>query len=105
MTVLIVALLGGRTKAEWAEWVKSRVESGEGYKTPKDEVDPFAQGPRGGAVTSHGIAREGQEEESEEEEGGDEGGAKLDLPAIQEALRAQGYGVKVVEEKEEVPKA
>lgn len=96
MTVLIVALLGGRTKDEWFEWVKQRVESGEAYQTPKEEVDPFAQGPRGGAVTSHGIAREGEESGEEDEEGD-----KLDLPKIQEALRKQGYGIKVVEKGEE----
>lgn len=34
MTVLIVAILHGRTKEEWYQWVKDRVEKGYGYKTP-----------------------------------------------------------------------
>lgn len=33
MTVLIVALLNGKTKKEWYEWVKDRVEKGTGYAT------------------------------------------------------------------------
>ncbi|THH27991.1 hypothetical protein EUX98_g6194 [Antrodiella citrinella] len=34
MTILIVALLHGRTEAEWYQWVKSRVEQNIGYTTP-----------------------------------------------------------------------
>lgn len=35
MTLMIIALLGDRTKAEWAQWVKERVESKVGYDTPE----------------------------------------------------------------------
>ena len=34
MTVLIVALLHGRTKEEWYNWVTDRVKQGYGYQTP-----------------------------------------------------------------------
>ncbi|OAX38755.1 PP2C-domain-containing protein [Rhizopogon vinicolor AM-OR11-026] len=34
MTVLIVALLHGRTKEEWYGWIKDRVKNGYGYATP-----------------------------------------------------------------------
>ncbi|KAI0086500.1 PP2C-domain-containing protein [Irpex rosettiformis] len=36
MTVLIVALLHGRSPKDWVAWVKDRVESGYGYKTPSE---------------------------------------------------------------------
>ncbi|KIJ54938.1 hypothetical protein M422DRAFT_153371, partial [Sphaerobolus stellatus SS14] len=36
MTVLIVALLNGRTKEEWYAWVKDRVATGYGYDTPAE---------------------------------------------------------------------
>jgi protein phosphatase 2C family protein 2/3 len=34
MTVLIVAILNGRTKEEWYSWIHDRVESNYGYATP-----------------------------------------------------------------------
>jgi len=34
MTVLVVAILNGRTKEEWYSWVHDRVESNYGYATP-----------------------------------------------------------------------
>jgi protein phosphatase PTC2/3 len=34
MTILIVAILQGRTKEEWYAWVTERVKNGYGYKTP-----------------------------------------------------------------------
>lgn len=36
MTVLVVALLNGRTKEEWYVWMKERVETNYGYNTPED---------------------------------------------------------------------
>lgn len=36
MTVLIVALLNGRTKEEWYAWMKERVETNHGYNTPEE---------------------------------------------------------------------
>ncbi|PWZ00392.1 PP2C-domain-containing protein [Testicularia cyperi] len=92
MTVCIVALLNGRTKAEWYEYVKKRVESGEGYQTPAKVASPFKEqsmapgyrdepmgggyGP-GGTVSiqsllSGGLARG--------EDGDDESGSALRLP-------------------------
>lgn len=35
MTILIIAILGGRTKKEWYDWVTDRVKNpGNGYRTP-----------------------------------------------------------------------
>ncbi|KAH7885274.1 PP2C-domain-containing protein [Phlebopus sp. FC_14] len=34
MTILIVALLDGRTKQEWYDWITDRVKTGYGYATP-----------------------------------------------------------------------
>ena len=34
MTVLIVAILGGRTKDEWYSWITDRVKQKYGYETP-----------------------------------------------------------------------
>ncbi|KAG8987807.1 Protein phosphatase 2C 2, partial [Tulasnella sp. 427] len=36
MTVVVVALLRGRTKEEWYNWVADRVENKVGYETPKE---------------------------------------------------------------------
>ncbi|KAG8886210.1 Protein phosphatase 2C 2 [Tulasnella sp. 331] len=36
MTITIVGLLRGRTKAEWYDWIADRVERKVGYETPKD---------------------------------------------------------------------
>lgn len=47
MTVLIVGLLGGRTKEEWYNWVAERVAKGVGRDTPKDPPTPFSRQNRG----------------------------------------------------------
>ncbi|WWD05408.1 hypothetical protein V865_003485 [Kwoniella europaea PYCC6329] len=59
MTVIIVALLGGRTPEEWQAWVKERVENKVGYDTPESVPDIFGQnqassGP-GNALSSSGF--------------------------------------------------
>lgn len=41
MTLLIVALLGNRTKQEWYQWVKERVENKVGYETPESVPPVF----------------------------------------------------------------
>ncbi|GAA5917800.1 hypothetical protein JCM6882_004549 [Rhodosporidiobolus microsporus] len=59
MTLMVVALLDGRSKDEWYAWVKDRVESGEGYATPKEFVEPFGQGgngPRGALMGGGGSS-------------------------------------------------
>lgn len=88
MTVCIVALLNGRTKQEWYEWVKKNLEdTTNGYPTPQDvppvfksQGSPNAQeGGVGGPGTvsiqsllSGGLAR-GEDED-------DESGSALRLP-------------------------
>lgn len=44
MTVLIVALLDGRTKEEWYAWVTDRVKQNYGYTTPSSIPQIYAQG-------------------------------------------------------------
>jgi len=46
MTIVIVAILHGRTLEEWYDWVSDRVERGHGYETPT-EFRPL-YGPRRG---------------------------------------------------------
>lgn len=43
MTVLIVAILGGRTKEEWYSWVTDRVKQKYGYETPNTLPQIYAQ--------------------------------------------------------------
>lgn len=56
MTVLIVAILNGRTKEQWYDWVADRVRNNVGYSTPQDLPDPFAnrQIPRGPGLMGQG---------------------------------------------------
>ncbi|OCF43257.1 PP2Cc protein phosphatase [Kwoniella heveanensis CBS 569] len=58
MTVVIVALLNGRTPEEWQEWVKDRVEKKYGYDTPESVPDIFGQNQAsagGNALSSAGF--------------------------------------------------
>ncbi|BGP20210.1 hypothetical protein JCM10213_005935 [Rhodosporidiobolus nylandii] len=118
MTLMVVALLGDRSQGEWYDWVKGRVESGEGYQTPKEFVEPFGQGgngPRGALMGGAsggqgggqgapgglmgGALRIGQAGPGGgitlsfpgqgEEDSDEEGETELDLPTIQAALRAR----------------
>ncbi|GAA5830008.1 hypothetical protein JCM11251_006843 [Rhodosporidiobolus azoricus] len=61
MTMMVVAILGDRTKDEWYTWVKERVEKGEPYATPKEFVEPFGQGGNGprGALMGGGSGAQG----------------------------------------------
>lgn len=43
MTILIVAILHGRTKEEWYAWITDRVKSGYGYQTPSTLPQLYAQ--------------------------------------------------------------
>ena len=42
MTILIVAILNGRTKEEWAAWITERVKSQYGYETPSTLPELYA---------------------------------------------------------------
>ncbi|PPR01739.1 hypothetical protein CVT24_001559 [Panaeolus cyanescens] len=57
MTVLIVAITHGRTKEEWYEWVKERVQNGYGYPTPSALPQLYAQS----RLLSFRARREAQE--------------------------------------------
>lgn len=43
MTILIVAITHGRTKEEWYQWVKERVETNYGYQTPSTLPQLYSQ--------------------------------------------------------------
>jgi protein phosphatase 2C family protein 2/3 len=45
MTVVVVALLHGKTEDEWRSWVKQRVEDNVGYTTPESVPDVFKTPP------------------------------------------------------------
>ncbi|KAG0693181.1 PP2C-domain-containing protein [Suillus ampliporus] len=58
MTVLIVALLHGKTKQEWYDWVKDRVKNRYGYSTP-DTIPQIYSSDR---LSSYRARREAQQE-------------------------------------------
>ncbi|KAL0252954.1 hypothetical protein I308_102348 [Cryptococcus tetragattii IND107] len=57
MTVVIVALLNGRTPEEWQAWVKERVEQKIGHDTPESipDVFPESSGPSNGGFAGSGF--------------------------------------------------
>lgn len=57
MTVLIVAITHGRTKAEWYSWVADRVATGVGYSTPSSPPQLYATS----RLASFRARREAQE--------------------------------------------
>lgn len=68
MTVLIIALLHGRTKEEWAAWITDRVKNEYGYKTPSALPQLYAQS----RLMSFKVRREAQEarDRARQEQGG-----------------------------------
>lgn len=42
MTILVVALLNGRTKEQWYDWIEDRVKNGYGYNTPSEVPQIYA---------------------------------------------------------------
>ncbi|KAJ6512254.1 phosphatase 2C-like domain-containing protein [Mycena vitilis] len=57
MTIMIIALLHGRTKEEWAAWVTDRVKNKYGYDTPSTLPQLYAQS----RLMSFRVRREAQE--------------------------------------------
>ncbi|WVQ71269.1 hypothetical protein IAR50_000795 [Cryptococcus sp. DSM 104548] len=57
MTVVIVALLNGRTPEEWQNWVKERVDNKVGHDTPESIPDIFPEptGPASGGFGGSGF--------------------------------------------------
>jgi len=43
MTIVIVAILNGRTKEEWYTWIHDRVANGYGYPTPSEAPEIYSQ--------------------------------------------------------------
>jgi hypothetical protein len=58
MTVLIVAILGGRTKEEWYSWITDRVKQNYGYQTPTTVPQIYAHS----QLMAFKAGREAQEE-------------------------------------------
>jgi len=58
MTVLIIALLNGKTKEEWYKWIKDRVESKYGWDTPDTLPQIYSQN----RLMAFKARREAQEE-------------------------------------------
>lgn len=58
MTILIVAILNGRTKQEWYDWVTDRVKNGYGFATPSTIPQIYSQA----RITAYEARREAQEE-------------------------------------------
>lgn len=54
MTICIVALLNGRTKQEWYNWVKERVEKKIGWDTPEQIAPVFSSQAQGGSGAGAG---------------------------------------------------
>lgn len=78
MTVVIVALLGGRSTEEWQAWVKERVDNKVGYSTPESVADVFPNQPAAPASGGLGVG------------GYRIGGAGGGLASIASILSAQG---------------
>jgi len=57
MTILIVAITHGRTKEQWYQWVKERVETNYGYQTPNTPPQLYSQS----RLLSYRARREAQE--------------------------------------------
>jgi protein phosphatase PTC2/3 len=70
MTVVIVAILSGRTKEDWYTWVTDRVKQKYGYETPSSAPQIYAQN----RLAAFKARREEQEEwerrRAEQEESG-----------------------------------
>ncbi|KAG6814255.1 hypothetical protein H0H92_015370 [Tricholoma furcatifolium] len=57
MTVIIIAILNGRTKEQWYQWVAERVDSDYGYPTPTNPPQIYSQS----RLNSFRARREAQE--------------------------------------------
>lgn len=68
MTVLIIALLNGRTKEEWTAWITDRVKNGYGYNTPTVLPQLYAQS----RIMSFRARREAQEARERSRQDGDD---------------------------------
>src|SRR5438105_2662027 len=75
MTVLIVAILHGRTKEEWYAWMRDRVEKKYGYNTPSEL--PYLYSPvrlrqfraRREIMEARGLDKPAEQPKNEEENG------------------------------------
>jgi protein phosphatase 2C family protein 2/3 len=67
MTILIVALLQGRTKEDWYSWIHDRVERGHGHETPLEPPQLYAPS----RIMSFKARREAQAERERARQDGD----------------------------------
>ncbi|KAI5122788.1 hypothetical protein M0805_000132 [Coniferiporia weirii] len=61
MTILIIALLNGRTKEQWYDWIADRVKQGYGYSTPLEVPQLYSPS----RVNAYRMRRQAQEERME----------------------------------------
>lgn len=106
MTAIIVALKHGRSTEDWYDWVRSNVESSEGYQTPAEFHDPFSSqqraGPAGPSFSLSGVGSGTNAGSSgDHEHGGEDEDEELDLPALQAVLRAEGFRLALSDEADE----
>ncbi|KAI4521668.1 PP2C-domain-containing protein [Schizophyllum commune Tattone D] len=73
MTVLIVAILNGRTQEEWNAWITDRVKKGYGYQTPTTLPQLYAQS----RIMSFRARREAQEARERSRQDGDDSAASF----------------------------
>jgi protein phosphatase 2C family protein 2/3 len=65
MTMMVVGILGGRTKEQWYNWITERVKEGYGHKTP-DTLPPLYALSRLTAFRARRQAEEAREKERQE---------------------------------------
>ncbi|KAL1741420.1 phosphatase 2C-like domain-containing protein [Schizophyllum fasciatum] len=68
MTVMVVAILNGRTQEEWNAWITDRVKKGYGYQTPTTLPQLYAQS----RLMSFRARREAQEARERSRQDGDD---------------------------------
>jgi protein phosphatase 2C family protein 2/3 len=82
MTVLIVAILHGRTKEEWYSWITDRVKQGYGYETPPVIPQIYAQS----RLMSFRVRRENHEARERDRARRNQEGSDADAPLSRQTL-------------------
>lgn len=86
MTILIVAILHGRTKEEWYTWVTDRVNSNYGYETPTSPPQLYAQS----RLMSFRARREAMERRAQQPPDDSDDDDRFKSPFVR-ALEATGF--------------
>ena len=81
MTMLVIALLNGKTREEWRTWVTDRVKNGVGYKTPEELPQLYSQS-RLMAFKAKRAAEEAREKDRQTRLGGSGGAVGFGSPGF-----------------------